>query len=111
MSFVVFECVLICYIDDGLVVGMFGSYDDECVMVMWLLCVVLGIVEVGSMYCGGVYLVNYYDLVMFDLLCGVYFDWNCVIDVVVLVDDCELVMSVVMVKFIVWLCDEVVLGN
>ncbi|MGS0896117.1 hypothetical protein ACVBGC_26830 [Burkholderia stagnalis] len=80
MSLAALECASTRYTDDGSAAGSLGGYDDEHVTVTWLSTAALGIVKSGSTFCGGAHPNNHYDPVTFDLLRGVYLDWNRVID-------------------------------
>ncbi|AKM44167.1 hypothetical protein NL30_17675 [Burkholderia contaminans] len=80
MSLAALECASTRYSDDGSASGSLGGYDDEQVTVTWLSRAAMGIVESGSLFCGGAYPDNHYDPVTFDLLRGAYLDWNRVID-------------------------------
>ncbi|WP_431208159.1 hypothetical protein [Burkholderia cepacia] len=101
MSLAALECAATRYTDDGPAAGTLGGYDDdEHVTVTWLSRAMLGIVESGSLFCGGAYPDNHYDPVTFDLLRGAYLDWNRVIDAATTSKDGEPATSPALVGFI-----------
>ncbi|MGK8195871.1 hypothetical protein [Burkholderia cepacia] len=110
MSLAALECAATRYTDDGPAAGTLGSYDDEHVTVTWLSRAVLGIVESGSLFCGGAYPDNHYDPVTFDLLRGTYLDWNRVIDAAKAGKDGDPATSPALVSFITQLRDKATHG-
>ncbi|HDR9498841.1 hypothetical protein [Burkholderia cepacia] len=110
MSLAALECAATRYTDDGPAAGTLGSYDDEHVTVTWLSRAVLGIVESGSLFCGGAYPDNHYDPVTFDLLRGAYLDWNRVIDAATTSKDGAPATSPALVSFITQLRDKATHG-
>ncbi|KVQ31268.1 hypothetical protein [Burkholderia cepacia] len=110
MSLAALECAATRYTDDGPAAGTLGSYDDEHVTVTWLSRAVLGIVESGSLFCGGAYPDNHYDPVTFDLLRGTYLDWNRVIDAATTGKDGDPGTSPALVSFITQLRDKATHG-
>ncbi|RQT84569.1 hypothetical protein [Burkholderia cepacia] len=110
MSLAALECASTRYTDDGPSAGTLGSYDDEQVTVTWLSRAALGIVESGSLFCGGAYPDNHYDPVTFDLLRGTYLDWNRVIDAATTGKDGDPGTSPALVSFITQLRDKATHG-
>ncbi|MEK7889781.1 hypothetical protein AAB992_21995 [Burkholderia contaminans] len=110
MSLAALECASTRYSDDGSASGSLGGYDDEQVTVTWLSRAAMGIVESGSLFCGGAYPDNHYDPVTFDLLRGAYLDWNRVIDATVAGKDGNPETSPALAGFIARLRDKTTHG-
>ncbi|VWC30359.1 hypothetical protein BLA6993_06388 [Burkholderia lata] len=111
MNLAALACASTRYSDDGSASGSLGGYDDdEHVTVTWLSRAAMGIVESGSLFCGGAYPDNHYDPVTFDLLRGAYLDWNRVMDATVAGKDGNPETSPALAGFITRLRDKATHG-